>query len=99
MLKLPPGFVPQVNNRREVGFKSYEFNFVYGPDGRLDVGRSFWVMTPLDKGEQPEAREITYAQHQAAAGRAALSFEAFGAHDMSAARIEEWLQGQGAAKK
>ena len=38
MLKLPPGFVPQVESHREVGFKSYEFNRVYRPDGRLDVG-------------------------------------------------------------
>ena len=91
MLKLPPGFVPQVESHREVGFKSYEFNRVYGPDGHLDLGRSFWVMTPLDQGEHPQAREITFADYRTAAGREALSFDDFKSHDMAVEKIEGWF--------
>ena len=91
MLKLPPGFVPQVESRREVGFKSYEFNRVYRADGHMDPGRSFWVMTPLDQGERPQTREITFADYQAAAGRGALSFDDFKSHDIAAETIEGWF--------
>jgi hypothetical protein len=91
MMKLPEGFVPQVDNHREVGSTSYEFNRVYRPDGKLDPGMSFWVVTPLDQGDRPVAREITYAQYQSAYGRSARSLMEFGSHDLPVEQLEEWL--------
>jgi hypothetical protein len=92
MLSLPEGYTALLAWHRQEGATSYELYRVYGPDGRLDEERSYWVVTPLDQGDQIRCRHVTYGEYRSARGEAALPFAEFSAYSVPAARIEEWTR-------
>ncbi|MBI4510770.1 MAG: hypothetical protein HY698_14135 [Deltaproteobacteria bacterium] len=86
-----PDLTAQPLVHRDVGDRCYEFCLVYGPDRQLDRERCFWLITPLNEGDLPETRILTYGEHKARAGRRAVKFSEFFSFLVPVETIERWF--------
>lgn len=91
MFNLPEDHTSQVLWHRDLGNTCYEFNRVYGPDGRLDRNLSFWLVTPLNPETPVIMYQLSYGEYHAIYGPAACSFDEFSSPSQPPARIHEWL--------
>lgn len=86
----PPGYGVQAVWHRQHGFVSYDFFYVYDPQGRLDFGRSFWVATPLTRGDDPPVRWVSWRRHQLVASQPGR-FTDFASPSAPSPVIDRWL--------
>jgi hypothetical protein len=92
MFNLPQGYIAEVLWHRDLGDTCYEFDQVYGPDGRLDEARSFWLVTPLDQETPVVMDRISYGAYKTLYGRDACSSGEFSSPSQPPGRIHRWLE-------
>jgi hypothetical protein len=69
MPEMPAGWVSQPFIHVDAGERCFESHRVYDAESHLVEGRSFWLITPLDHGDEPEMAVLTYDEYLATGGR------------------------------
>ena len=87
---LPSGYSAQVVWRVQHGLRTYELFHVYDAAQRLDEARSFWLSTPLDRGDAPPVRSVSWRRHRLLSPKPG-SFAAFSRPSVPLELLDRWL--------
>lgn len=87
---LPLGYSVQVVWRVQHGLRTYELFDVYDPAQKLDEARTFWLSTPLDRGDAPPVRAVSWRRHRLLSTRPG-SFAEFSRPSVPLAELDRWL--------